>query len=275
MQNAPGNYQLPPAAQQRLQDLAQHAASGHTTALTDFSVDELILIEDAGFTSLGMVMGSSIYHIGFQIGKWGNQELQVLTSAMYQARELAMNRMRMEAAALQADGVVSVSLRITYHSWSPHTAEFTCIGTAVRHAQDGNDWKSTDGGPFTSHVSGQSLWKLVKSGYRPVGMVLGNCVYHIAYQGALQLMKQTGQNMENPTFTQAIYDARELAMGRMQSEAERLGADLVVESSITPSNHTWESHILEYFALGTAAKAIPGAVKNLSPSLVVNANAVM
>ncbi len=275
MQNAPDSYQLPPAAQQRLQDLAQKAASGHTTALTDFSVDELLLIEDAGFTSLGMVMGSSIYHIGFQMGKWGNQELQVLTSAMYQARELAMNRMRMEAAALQADGIVSVSLLITYHAWSENTAEFTCIGTAVRHAQDGNDWKSTDGGPFTSHVSGQALWKLVKAGYRPVGMVLGNCVYHIAYQGAIQQMKQTGQNVENPTFTQAIYDARELAMGRMQSEAERLGADLVVESSITPSNHTWESHVLEYFALGTAAKAIPGAVKNLTPSLVVNANAVM
>ena len=38
-------------------------------------------------------------------------------------------------------------------------------------------------------------------------------------------MKQTGQNIEMANFTQALYDARELAMERMQREAEALQAE--------------------------------------------------
>src|SRR5437667_6675797 len=52
----------------------------------------------SGFRPLGLVLGSSIYHVGLQIGRWGsNQELDVLSQAMYHARELAMSRMEAEA----------------------------------------------------------------------------------------------------------------------------------------------------------------------------------
>jgi uncharacterized protein YbjQ (UPF0145 family) len=222
-----------------------------------------------------MVMGSSIYHIGFQAGRWGNQELQTLTAALYQARELAISRMRLEANALQADGIVGVNLSINYHAWSVGSAEFTAIGTAVKNRAAPGTWRSTDGGPFTSSLSGQAFWKLATMGYRPLGLVVGNCVYHIAYQGFLNQMKRMGQNAEIGEWTQALYEARELAMSRMQSEAEKLNADHVVETRITHSNHIWESHVLEFFAVGTAAMAIPGAVKQLIPSLVVGANEVL
>ena len=53
------------------------------------------------------MLGSSIYHVGLQVGRWGkNQELNVLSQAMYHARELAMSRMEAEADALGADGIV-------------------------------------------------------------------------------------------------------------------------------------------------------------------------
>jgi len=59
---------------------------------------------------VGLVIGSSIYHIGVQIASYRqNQELQVLSQAMYQARELAMSRMEEEADALGADGIVGVA----------------------------------------------------------------------------------------------------------------------------------------------------------------------
>ena len=52
-------------------------------------------------------MGSSIYHIGFQFANlYQNQEMEVLTQAMYHARELAMTRMEEEADMLGADGIV-------------------------------------------------------------------------------------------------------------------------------------------------------------------------
>ena len=62
-------------------------------------------------------MGSSIYHIGFQQSAEQNQEMDVLTQAMYQARELAMTRMEEEADQLGADGVVGVRLDISRHAW--------------------------------------------------------------------------------------------------------------------------------------------------------------
>ena len=59
----------------------------------------------------GWCSASSIYHVGFQVGRWSkNQELDTLSQAMYHARELAMTRMEAEADQLGADGIVGVRL---------------------------------------------------------------------------------------------------------------------------------------------------------------------
>ena len=53
---------------------------------------------------------------------------------------------------------------------------------------------------------------------------MGNCVYHVAHQSMRQTWRQIGRNQEMTNFTQALYEARELAMGRMQAEAEQVQA---------------------------------------------------
>ncbi|HEY2278909.1 MAG TPA: hypothetical protein VGI00_11180, partial [Streptosporangiaceae bacterium] len=51
---------------------------------SDLSVNEFLLVREVGFRPLGLVLGTSIYHVGLQIGRWGkNQELDVLSQAMY------------------------------------------------------------------------------------------------------------------------------------------------------------------------------------------------
>src|SRR6202165_2797783 len=86
-------------------------AAPHVAFPSDLSVSEYALLGEAGFEPLGFVIGSSIYHVGLQVGRWSqNQELQVLSQAMYNARELAMARMRAEADHLGADGIVGVEL---------------------------------------------------------------------------------------------------------------------------------------------------------------------
>src|SRR5262245_25066041 len=61
---------------------------------SDLTVNEFLLIKQAGFDALGLVVGSSIYHIGYQQSAWSqNQEMTVLSQAMYQARQHAMTRM--------------------------------------------------------------------------------------------------------------------------------------------------------------------------------------
>ena len=53
-----------------------------------------------------------VYHVGLQVGRWSkNQEMDVLSQAMYHARELAMTRMEAEADVLGADGIVASGSR--------------------------------------------------------------------------------------------------------------------------------------------------------------------
>lgn len=223
---------------------------------SDLSVNEFLLVRQAGFRPLGLVMGSSIYHIGFQLaGQFQNQELDVLTQAMYHARELAMDRMEEEADVLGADGVVGVRLIVNRQQWGENLAEFMAIGTAIKHESGGN-YKTHDGRPFTSDLSGQDFWTLLQAGYRPASMVMGSCVYHVAHQGFMQALKRMGRNVEMENYTQALYEARELALSRMQAEAEADGAVGIVGARVEENSHGWGSHIIEYFAVGTAVKEV-------------------
>ncbi|HEX4110141.1 MAG TPA: heavy metal-binding domain-containing protein [Solirubrobacteraceae bacterium] len=93
---------------------------------------------------------------------------------------------------------------------------------------------------------------MLRCGLRPVGMVIGNCVDHVAHQKMRQTMKMVGQNMEMPLFTPALYEARELAMERMQSEAKDLGGRGIVGAGVSEGSFGWGFHVIEFFALGTA-----------------------
>jgi uncharacterized protein YbjQ (UPF0145 family) len=244
---------LPKDALRRLAEL-----QGKDALFTsDLSVNEFLLVKEAGFHPRGLVVGSSIYHIGFQAKGWStSREVQTLTQAMYAARELAMSRMEEEADVLGADGIVGVRLDVGFYEWGRGTAEFLALGTAVS-AEDGGHWKTPEGKPFTSDLSGQDFWTLLQSGHAPLGLVMGTCVYHVAHQGMFKAMGNIGQNKEMPNFTQALYEARELAMERMQDEAKKVGAEGIVGVQIQEKSHIWGSHTIEFFAMGTAVRKLP------------------
>ena len=223
---------------------------------SDLSVSEFVLLEQMGWRPLGLVLGSSIYHVGIQYGNfYQNQELQYLSAAMYEARELAMSRMEEEADVLGADGVVGVRLEVGGYAWAENALEFTAVGTAVKAPPGETTWRTHDNKPFTSDFSVQDFYKLVTStGYVPRELVLGNCVYHIAHQGFMQAMRTLGNNIELTNYTEAIYDARELAMGRMQAEAETHGADGIIGMQIVEKTHIWSPHVIEFMAIGTSVE---------------------
>jgi uncharacterized protein YbjQ (UPF0145 family) len=87
-------------------------------------------------------------------------------------------------------------------------------------------------------------------------MVMGTCVYHVARQTFGNFMRNFSQNTELETYTQALYDARELAMERMQREAEGLSAKGIVGANIHEHTHAWGAHVIEFFAIGTAVEEI-------------------
>ncbi len=262
---------LPQHAIERLREM--RGERGKTGLFTsDLSVNEFLLVKRAGFDPAGLVIGSSIYHIGYQQANWSqNQEMGVLSQAMYHARELAMSRMEEEADALGADGIVGVRLDVGRYEWGEHLAEFIAIGTAVR-SRDGQNHRTLQGKPFTSDLSGQDFYVLLSMGYIPRGLVMGSCVYHVAHQGIRQAFRTMGNNVEMANYTQALYDARELAMERMQTEAEELQAEGIVGVQIQERSHGWGSHVIEYFAVGTAV--VPRAVDHPipEPNIVLNVN---
>jgi uncharacterized protein YbjQ (UPF0145 family) len=298
---------LPQHARERLADMR-----ARKLFTSDLSVNEFLLVKEAGFEPLGLVMGTSIYQINPGVEALRNapegRELTEVTRALYHARELAMTRMEDEADALGADGIIGVRLTVNLDTnpqqaqndqfrrwqrwakeagfpqvfparnpsllstWPRHAAaqwsawcrqrgwaveppapwamprprasfalgrnaaEFLAVGTAVRHA-GGGQFKNHKGKPFQSDLSGQDFWMLVRAGYRPVGFVMGNCVYYVPPAQ----IRGNNRNHELVGYTHALYDARELAVERMQDEAEELLAQGIVGVSIDEHQHSWRS----------------------------------
>ncbi|HEV7557408.1 MAG TPA: heavy metal-binding domain-containing protein [Kofleriaceae bacterium] len=344
--------EIPKHAHERLAD-----ARRRDFFTSDLSVSEFLLVREAGFDPVGLVMGTSIYQVAPNIPRLGNDqpgcELVDTTKALYHARELAMTRMEDEAAELGADGIVGVRLTMnlstdpnrvqfqryrawwkwakhygfrrpqtaptggwfpgwedlaqtqwqqwarqmgwamiplppwaqpqsrTSYSFGANTAEFIAIGTAVRH-RDGVSFKNNKGKPFQSDLSGQDFWMLIRTGFRPVGFVMGNCVYYVPPR---LLFAPSNVSRELAEYTHALYDARELAIERLQDEAEELGATGIVGVNVTEEQHSWRTvpwnignaaletgEIIELFVIGTAVVPIEQGGELDQPTLVMMAN---
>jgi uncharacterized protein YbjQ (UPF0145 family) len=229
---------LPLRAQERLRELG---ASGGLFS-SDLSVNEFALVDSLGLRPLGLVMGSSIYHVGWQQrpGSWGfqanatSQELRVLSEAWNEVRRLAFGRLEQEARLLGADAVVGVRLTRGGHDWAVGAVEYVAVGTAVRI-----EGASPLERPALTDLSGQDYWKLWRAGYRPLGVAGASTVFYIV-PGWSQRRAQSGffsswANQELRDFTQGVYDARELALARLTADAASHGAAGVVGVSIAHS----------------------------------------
>ncbi len=163
-----------------------------------------------------------------------------------------------------------------------NVAEFVAIGTAVRH-RDGEHYRNKHGKPFQSDLSGQDFWTLIRCGYRPVGFVMGNCVYYVP---PALLQADATTSCELTSYTHALYDARELAIERLQDEAEALDATGIVGVTVAERGHSWRpspynvgnaalqsGEVIELFVVGTAVVPMPGTAGGVArPALVLSAN---
>ncbi len=238
-------------------------ADPHGISTCNLNSADLVVLREAGFEPLGLVIGSAVYHVGLQVGRWGqNQELPTLTHAMYQGRQIALGRMEAEAVQLGADGVVNLSLQIlTHEGWNaPHVREFRVTGTAVRGLAAHSRYRRPDGRPFTYSGNPRGLYRILAAGTFPVALVFGTCVYHIAHRTLLQTLGQMVANQEVETLTAGLYQARELSLCRMQAEATQARATSIIAVGIETYRHGWGEHALEFYTFGEA-------IRNLDPSL--------
>jgi uncharacterized protein YbjQ (UPF0145 family) len=265
---------LPLNAVDRLREQAARQGTAGHLFTSDLSVNELSLVRQAGYEALGQVMGSSVYHVGWQrmpAWSWRSGELEVLTQAFYNARHLALGRLRQEAALLGATGVVGVRLERQEYTWGAELLEFAAIGTAIREQDTTPGAAGAE--PFLSDLSGEEFWLLRQAGYRSIGFVVGNCTYYQVPTWRTQdattggFLSGSWLNQELPDYTQALYAARELAMSRMEQEARAAGAEGVVGADVqvqaTPrevelNNQRRIDMLYHFTAVGTAIAPADG-----------------
>jgi uncharacterized protein YbjQ (UPF0145 family) len=72
----------------------------------------------------------------------------------------------------------------------------------------------------------------------------------------MQSLRQAYQNQEMMQFTQGVYEARELALGRMQAEAAQVESSGIVGVTVEVKNHVWGEHATEFLATGTAVRRL-------------------
>lgn len=229
---------LPLDAIERLQEQAGRQGTPGHIFTSDLSVNELCLVHQAGYEPLGQIMGSSMYHIGWQYmpsgywSSWGGNsaELTTLTQAFYEARHLAIGRLQQEAQLLGATGVVGVRLEHKEYEWGASMLEFSAIGTAIRETDTPRP--PANYRPWVSDLSGEDFWMLRQSGFQPVGLAVGNCTYYCVASWRTQNASYSWSNIEFTDFTQAVYNARSLAMERMQVEALTFGATGIVGADV-------------------------------------------
>ena len=96
----------------------------------------------------------------------------------------------------------------------------------------------------------------------------------LARRGPFATLGSIGQNIELGNFSLALYEAREIAMERMQLEASKAGAEGVVGADLHEGSHNWSTHVIEFFAIGTAVLPIEGheADDIPDPKLVLSVN---
>jgi len=108
-------------------------------------------------------------------------------------------------------------------------------------------------GFFTSNLTVNELALSVSTGIHPLGQVMGASTYHVGWQWT------TGMNtpmvsQQLPVLTQAMSQARNLAIGRLQTEAKTLGADGVIGVRVDRHVTDEKKNIIEYIAIGTAVR---------------------
>ncbi|HXK19649.1 MAG TPA: heavy metal-binding domain-containing protein [Polyangiaceae bacterium] len=222
---------IPLRAEERL---AEEAGSHAKLFTSDLSVNEFLLVRDAGCHPIAQVMGSSIYHVG-QIPDYKGKtaEIEVISEAHRESRRRALSRLFQEAVAVGADAVVGAQLRerpITMGARGKGgddgggVIEFTVVGTAIKAPF----LTHPPGHPIITDLSGQDLWALLQEGWEPCAFLFDYCKFH----GWHVTSGNSGQG-EVTAANDVVETARQLVMQRLTEQALAASVEFVVGSDVS------------------------------------------
>lgn len=259
---------MPSTARERR--LTRHAAGGaRTSLLTAASAAGLAA---AGFDAVGDVMGgnASILSRAYAGGcgfagsatptvrlggnRWSGYASYL--KALRAGYETTLRRLRDEAVALGADGVVGVDVHVTRPVYDVH--EFIALGTAVRARSTARPSR-----PFLTDLGPDDVAKLLLAGWVPVGL-------HYAIEIGMRhddivTLRQAGRvpggrydNAEVAGYTELITAVKASVRAKLRGTLSASGADggllrsLRVRHWHTGCGTGGSDHVMEAVASGTS-----------------------
>jgi uncharacterized protein YbjQ (UPF0145 family) len=289
---------------------------------SSLSVPGLLGVRASGLKPIGQVQGSSVYRIGLQRlprvslrrslepmplesssmtpqsgpymprgsetalqalnqGIW--TELERATEAHNEARALALSRLEDAAREMGATAIADVRLRRGDFAPAVRTIEFTAVGTALAGA---GIEPSSERIPVTT-LSGSEFWKLVSTGYWPVGLVGGTSVVYVisgTRTKRVRFFRFAGRslwNQEYEDYTSGLLFGRTHAMGRLRHEALAVGAEGVLAIELDHrrrersrlAGDRKDDLVLEVDALGTAVAPLEGRLPFRTPKYALDLGA--
>ena len=235
---------------------------------------ELFCQWDAGYTPLSFVFGNVAYSIGVGRGFSGffkqmaKGEVHQYSDIFTTTRNLALERITAEAKSKNANSVVGVRTSIIPVGISG-VQEMVMIGTASSNPEI---QKVADmvGGVTTSDLTAEETWNIAKLGYVPMKLILGTSVYSLGLVGGIASAFKNLVKGEISQLTDLIYGAREESLGKVQAQAEEIGADDVI--GIKTYVYDIGGGVIEFLAIGTAVKKIDGIAtksQQLPPQAII------
>ncbi|WP_433305536.1 heavy metal-binding domain-containing protein [Actinoplanes sp. CA-030573] len=285
---------LPPVARARVE---RAAAGGVRTSL--LSAGGLAGLEVAGFDAVGEVLGTTVMQIGWagwggcgarvaygstmakileaEAGpvttgapRWAIPGFQPYARAIRHGRDTALGRMRQEAAALGADGVVGV--RFTEERLDGQKREFMALGTAVR-----SRGRQRPAQPFTTDLPAQDVVKLLSAGWAPAGLIYGLAISirHDDWRTSTSVGRWA-VNQEVTGYTELLTHVRAQARRDFAARAAALGTDGALMSSLWSTMWRVETgqqyhtdHAAECVVVGNAIARFRAAEGKKSSSLTI------
>lgn len=254
---------IPLGAEQRLKAVATASAAVFSS---DLSSKEYALAQASGLRPIAQVMGSSVVQHGWQNYGWsayggGIQEMPAFAQPWNLSRQRAFDRLRQEAQFAGADAVIGIEMTANGFRADPGNVELVVFGTAVRESQLPARPSS---GPRMCALSGQDVDKLRRIGAETLDVIGHTSVVCVALSMyANQMMRSWWGNQEITEVTQGVYAARHLAMEEVRRQAQQIGANEMVISTLTHDIHhheyeragfTQHYFIVSMHVLGTAIR---------------------
>lgn len=215
--------------------------------ITSLSGNEIICLTKKGYQPGSLVIGNSIYSLGFlgglssSIQAMAGGEITQITTLIEEGRETAYKRMLKEADLQHATGITGALSEVIFRS---NNIEFLSMASAV-HVENP---KTT--AQFSTSANGQELFAQLDAGYKPICFSFGNVAYSMGVGRSVAGALKTFNRGEIKEYSNNFNHTRHLALERIIAHAKQHRANAVIgiKTSILPF-----SGVNEMLMIGTAS----------------------